>query len=201
MLALVGSVFPLLLLSSSSSHPLWQTMTHYRGKTVTRPWSRSPFHSTCRRWEMTMFAEMVRRKNGGQIQETSVKFEGVCRISFLEAGQISSSFSSLRSVITWLLVPATAVSGGIAHQFQTSTCTEGAEQIWMSVTSACIRHGWRWQEWISIKGTESNSRERERIQQSLIHDIYLALSHQSNVHYWFSRHWYEKMSFKNLEGK
>lgn len=111
---------------------------------------------------MTIFAEMVRRKNGGQIQEESVNFEGLRRTFFLEAGQLSSSFSSLRSVITWLLVPVTALSGGIAHQFQTSMCTEGAEQIWISVTSACICHGWRWQEWISIKSTESNSRERDR---------------------------------------
>jgi len=36
-------------------------------------------------------------------------------------------------VITWLWVPATAISGGITHQFQAGTYTEDAEQIWMSV--------------------------------------------------------------------
>lgn len=90
---------------------------------------------------MTIFAEAVRRKNGGQIQETSIKFEEECWTSFVETGQLSSIFYSLRSVITWLLAAATSISEGIAYQFQTSMCTEGAEQIWMSVTSACICRG------------------------------------------------------------
>lgn len=147
MLALAGSIFPLILLLSSSSYhdSLLQGMTHYNTNTVILPWSHSPFHNICRSWPMTIFAEMVRRKNGGQIQETSIKFEEACWTSFLETGQLSTIFYSLRPVITWLLAAGTSISEGIVHQFQTSTCMEGAEQIWMSVTSACICRGWRWQ--------------------------------------------------------
>lgn len=74
-----------------------------------------------------------------------VKRKTVHRTSFLEAKQLSSSFSSLRSVITWLLVPATTVRGGITHQFQTTACIAGAEQTLMSAISACVCYGWRWQ--------------------------------------------------------
>lgn len=64
-------------------------------------------------------------------------------------------------MITWLLVPVTMVSGGIAHQFQTSMCSQGAEQIWMPVTSGCVFHGWRQQEQTGIKGTENSFRRTE----------------------------------------